>query len=110
MEMREKHIHRIAEIVLTIELEMRRNDLWSKEVPTPEAMASRQPFCCDTLDFREWLQYIFLPRMRHILENGDPLPNHSNITAMAEEDLPHREVDTGRLLGLLREFDRLISD
>ncbi|WP_258876037.1 YqcC family protein, partial [Pseudomonas aeruginosa] len=30
----------------------------------PEALASPEPFCVDTLALEQWLQWIFLPRMK----------------------------------------------
>jgi uncharacterized protein YqcC (DUF446 family) len=49
-----------------------------------EALASVEPFSVDTLDFEQWLQWIFLPRMKMILEQDLPLPNASGIQEMAE--------------------------
>lgn len=100
----------LADTVLRIELALRRSHLWSSEPPSPAAMASRTPFCADTLSFPEWLQFVFLPRMHEALEGREPLPEDSNISAMAEESLPALGGDARRLLPLLREFDELIND
>ncbi len=101
-------LHEAADLVLQIELAMRRARLWHREAPTPAAMTSRTPFCADTLVFTEWLQFIFLPRMRVLLENDQALPQASGIAPMAEEALPTVE---GRdaVLALIKAFDALIS-
>ena len=74
-----------------------------------EALASQQPFCVDTLDFEAWLQWLFLPRMKQLLEMAGPLPAASGIRPMAEERYRGRESEVQALLVALGEFDRLIG-
>lgn len=80
--------------------------------PSAEALASVEPFAVDTLDFEQWLQWIFLPRMKAILEQDLPLPNASGIQEMAEMVFAARNVQgkDRQLQVLLKEFDQLISD
>lgn len=99
----------LADQLLLIERELRVLGMWSAESPTAEALASQQPFCVDTLDFEAWLQWIFLPRMKQLLEAAGPLPAASGIRPMAEERYKGREVEMGALLVALGEFDRLIG-
>lgn len=107
----ERHaaLHEAADLVLQIELAMRRTRLWHTRVPTPEAMASRLPFCADTLAFTEWLQFVFLPRMHILLQDDEALPRDSNIAAMAEEALPGVE-GRAAVLAPIRAFDTLIAN
>jgi len=102
-------LHEVADAVLEIEQAMRSAQFWHDKVPAPAAMASRTPFCADTLVFSEWLQFVFLPRMRVLIENNQPLPSASAIAPLAEEAL---EICPGRdlLLDRLRRFDQLIAD
>jgi uncharacterized protein YqcC (DUF446 family) len=61
------------------------------------------------LEFNQWLQWVFLPRMKLLLEQGMELPAMSGIQPMAElfySDL-HRPAD--RLFRLIGEMDRLLS-
>ncbi|RFQ09873.1 pseudouridine synthase, partial [Pseudomonas sp. ATCC 13867] len=60
----------IADQLLLIEREMRAIGLWGEERPSQEALSSQEPFCVDTLALEEWLQWIFLPRMKLIIETG----------------------------------------
>src|SRR5690625_457928 len=101
-------LHRAADRVLQIELAMRRAQLWHEQPPTPAAMASRTPFCADTLAFSQWLQFVFLPRMHRLIESNQPLPQSSDISTMAEHCLP---ATAGRqqLLAAIRAFDELIA-
>jgi uncharacterized protein YqcC (DUF446 family) len=82
---------------------------WQAQPPPPAALASRLPFCCDTLRFTEWLQWVFIPRTRALLDAGGPLPKASAITPMAEEALHGCDWDTARVIALMRHFDRLVA-
>lgn len=101
---------RIAEQLLLIERELRLQGLWDDVSPSAEALASTQPFAVDTLEFEQWLQWIFLPRMKLILEQDLPLPSASGIQEMAEVVFATRVMQgRGRQLQvLLKEFDQLI--
>lgn len=100
----------IAEQLLLIERELRLLGVWAANPPSAEALASVEPFAVDTLEFAEWLQWIFLPRMKQILERDLPLPNSSGILAMAEEVYKSRMSDYRSLFRALGEFDRLITE
>jgi len=98
----------LAEHLLLIECELRAQGWWQEEAPSAEALASPEPFCVDTLAFEQWLQWIFLPRMKVLLETGAALPSVSGIQAMAEMVYQQPGV-ARRLLELLGEFDRLLT-
>ncbi|MBE7373764.1 YqcC family protein [Pseudomonas lopnurensis] len=102
----EARLPAVAQQLLLIERELRVLGLWAPVPPTPEALASSEPFCVDTLQFEQWLQWIFLPRMKTIIEGGLPLPAISGIHAMAE--MVYRERQVAGLLAALRRFDELI--
>ena len=73
------------------------------------ALASTTPFAVDAMNFDQWLQWIFLPKMKQILENGAPLPSASGILVMAETVYVDRPQESRELRRLLAEFDQLIS-
>lgn len=75
----------IADQLLQLEAELRRMDLWRAEPPSPEALASTEPFCVDTLTLPEWLQFIFIPRMGQLIQMEQPLPQQCGIAPIAEE-------------------------
>ena len=100
----------IANQLLLIERELRVQGWWSSVAPSAQALASVEPFAVDTLDFEQWLQWIFLPRMKTILENDLPLPNASGILAMAEMVYAQRPGQGIGLQRLLAQFDQLISN
>ena len=101
-------LHRAADHVLAVEQNLRAADLWQADVPAPAAMASRTPFCADTLTFAQWLQFVFVPRMRALIEAGGPLPEASAIAVMAEVKLDQEAPAQGRVIAALADFDALI--
>ncbi|NER64408.1 YqcC family protein [Pseudomonas sp. MAFF212427] len=105
----EQRILDIADHLLLIEHELRAQGWWSEQAPSPEALASVTPFAVDSMSFDQWLQWIFLPKMTEILENGLSLPNASGILVMAETVYVDRPQESRELRRLLAEFDQLIS-
>ncbi|MDY7563386.1 YqcC family protein [Pseudomonas sp. 10B1] len=106
----DKRFPQVAEQLLLIERELRVLGWWRESPPSMEALSSREPFCVDLLAFDQWLQWIFLPRMKDILEQNLPLPNASGIVEMAEMVYSGCPQETHTLQQLLAKFDRLITE
>ncbi|QXI27789.1 YqcC family protein [Pseudomonas vanderleydeniana] len=100
----------IADQLLLIERELRAQGWWDEVPPSEASLSSVEPFSVDTLGFEQWLQWIFLPKMKVILEDDLPLPNASGILAMAEMVYGQRPGEGVELQALLAQFDRLISE
>ncbi len=88
---------------------MRRLSLWAQTPPTASALASRAPFCVDTMSLPQWLQFVFIPNMRLLIEAGAPLPSDCGITAIAEETVARQRNDCACLLRRLRHIDHLLT-
>lgn len=101
--------NRIADVLLEVEATLRTHGMWDQTRPPAEALVSEQPFCIDTLRFEQWLQWIFLPRMKEILEDCRPLPVKSSIFSYAQEYLRKDAPPTTDLLELVKRFDDLIA-
>ncbi|KFX71903.1 pseudouridine synthase [Pseudomonas taeanensis MS-3] len=99
----------VAEQLLLIERELRAQGWWSDQPPSEESLASQQPFCVDSMAFEQWLQWIFLPRMKRLLEAGAELPAVSGIQPMAEQVYAQRLEQAAVLIRLLGGFDQLIT-
>ncbi|MBA1193817.1 YqcC family protein [Pseudomonas entomophila] len=105
----EPRILNIADQLLLIEHELRVQGWWDHTPPSEQALASTVPFALDSLRFEQWLQWIFLPRMTQILEQGLPLPQASGILVMAETVYVDRPEQSRELRRLLAVFDQLIA-
>ncbi len=92
-----------------IEQELRRQNVWMTMPPSPDAINSTTPFCMDTLAFSQWLQWIFIPRIRAILDQGGRLPKGANMKPYAEEALRIEKLEAHPLLSLIEEFDRIMN-
>lgn len=75
---------RVAGLLLELEATLHDLGLWAEDVSHPQALASVQPFCIDTLAFEQWLQFVFLPRMHTLLDAGAALPPSCAIAEMGE--------------------------
>ena len=101
--------NRIADVLLEVEGTLRSHGRWDTDQPAVSALKSAQPFCMDTLNFEQWIQWIFLPRMKTILEDSKPLPARSGILVYAESYLRKNDPPTSSLLTLIKRFDDLIT-
>jgi uncharacterized protein YqcC (DUF446 family) len=102
-------LNRIADVLLEVEANLRTHGKWDEHEPASSDLNSTVPFCMDTLKFEQWLQWIFLPRMKDTLEQTKPLPAQSGIYEYAEECLQKNDPLTNNLLKQLKTFDKLIS-
>ena len=101
--------HALADALLELERELRALGLWSPQTPPLGALSSQEPFCLDTLDFEQWLQWVFIPRMAAIIEAGGRMPPGCNIQPMAEESFAHLGRRGHDLRSILGRIDRLAS-
>lgn len=100
----------MLELLRAMETEMRAQGLWSALPPAPEALTSAMPFMYDTLKLHEWLQWVFLPRTRAVIESQSPLPGNCHIHPLAEHEFSQLEdKETLRLLDLIRQVDSLMN-
>lgn len=99
----------VADCLLAIEKELRTIGLWATERPPQAALQSTEPFCIDTLEFTQWIQFVFIERMKLIVESGHSLPSVSGIAPMAEEYFRGRPESGQGLIRELEAIDQLLS-
>lgn len=68
-----------------IESQLVHAKLWQDAPIDPQALESVQPFAVDTMSFPQWLQFLFIPKMRILLDNQLPLPTKIAVAPMAEQ-------------------------
>ncbi len=104
-------IHKtLAESLFELERELRALDLWDSRKPAPDALASTQPFAVDTLEFYQWLQFIFIPRLFRLVEYRAPMPASCSVAPMAEEFFRPREEEGCEVILVLERIDRLVTE
>jgi uncharacterized protein YqcC (DUF446 family) len=96
---------KVAEYADRIEAEMRAIALWQASPLDPAKLNFEEAFATDTMAFPQWLQFVFLPRVRESVKTGD-YPSSSQVGAQAV-----REFDgfweANDLNTLLSDFDAL---
>lgn len=85
------------------------HDMWEATSPDWSALASTEPFCVDTLSLTQWLQFIFIPRMRALLDAGQPLPCNCAIHPYAEAVWEQPEPGQKAVMAVLSRIDARLS-
>jgi len=94
----------VAQRIDAIEAEMRRIGLWQEEAPDPERLRFTRAFAGDTMTFEQWLQFIFIARVREIVAARGEFPSRSQVAAQAVREFDGFDEASG-LISLLSEFD-----
>ncbi|WP_027712896.1 YqcC family protein [Dickeya chrysanthemi] len=100
----------IRQSLFAIERALKASSLWQSSAPDEAAFASREPFCIDTMAAEQWLQWVFLPRMHTLLDDGAPLPVRLAVLPYFEVSFDGRADDVGELLTQLRMLDALFEE
>ena len=98
-----------ASLLIDIENELRNLGWWDSVLPARDALNSTMPFAADTLEFYQWVQFLFLPRMHALIEQQLPLPGACGIAPMLEEYGRGRGTQPTRLLQLFAQMDALLN-
>lgn len=89
-----------------IEQALKKIDLWQALPPSQDAFLSQQPFALDTMKSYEWLQWIFIPRIRAIIDANSAIPPFA-LHPYFEEALKESEKNIDHLLDLIKQLDEL---
>lgn len=100
----------VSSLLIDIEAELRQLGLWQAEPPEARALTSQEPFCIDTLSFVQWLQFVFIVRLRHLLEARQALPSQCSTAPMAEEYFAMSGHSAKGLINILYQVDSVLSD
>lgn len=59
-------------------------NLWQQTPPSVEKLQSEIPFCADCLTIYEWLQWLFIPKIKELLNTKSNLPHQLKILPYLE--------------------------
>lgn len=105
--MNEVHIA-LESLLVKLEYELKDKLLWQIEPPSETALSSGAPFCCDTLSFEQWLQFVYLVKFKEIINVQGKLPSNINVTPMAKEAFKAMKSKV-KLLKVISDIDQLLS-
>ena len=95
----------LTAILDDLQSELEKQALWTTQPPSPSAFESQTPFFADTMNFSEWLQWVFIARFRAMIDAEAPLPASCDVAPMAEEALKEMQQDVSEIIHLLKAFD-----
>jgi uncharacterized protein YqcC (DUF446 family) len=99
---------RVVEKLDAIEHEMRSRGVWQVEPLPQERYEFRLAFAMDTMAFIQWLQFVFIVRVRSLIEAGGPFPSSSQVGIQARREFDGQP-EAATLVTLLSEFDALFG-
>ncbi len=99
----------ILDLLIDLEQIMRAEGHWAGMPPSIEALSSVEPFCVDTLSFTEWLQWIYIPRLRAMIDGEVPLASGSQIQPYAEEAFGAMRVSGVHILKVVGHLDTAMT-
>lgn len=100
---------RLSALLAELQDELQVLGWWQLQAPSAQALQSQQPFCVDTLDLSQWLQWVFIPRMQSILQADLALPQQCAIHDMAEVVYREQLATVAGLLRCLKHIDGAIT-
>lgn len=94
-----------------LELEMKKLGYWSHKSKAVDVKTITEPFGMGQITFEEWLQYVFIPNVRKIIEEKGKLPEESNLGYAAFKNYEYMDdmPETRNLASILREIDEIIN-
>lgn len=98
----------ILQLLKDIEQEMKSKLLWQSLPPKAEAFLSEQPFALDMMLPNEWLQWIFIPRIRALIDANGIVPRNFVLYPYFEETLKQQE-EAAKLLSLIENLDKRVK-
>ncbi len=97
----------VASLLDRIEKEMQACGCWQDAPLKPGQLAYSEAFAMDTMAFPQWLQFVFVPRVRDAIACDD-FPSSSSVGTQAVRELDG-DPGASRLVSLLSEFDALFE-
>lgn len=100
----------LLQLLNDLESELRKQGLWQKSKPSESALNSSAPFAIDTLTFTQWLQFIFIDKMSHLLQFSLPLPESISVLPMACEYFKNHSINSAEITDIIGRIDLLIGE
>lgn len=104
-------INAIVEQLNKLEQELKDLNLWGGDAlrPSDKDLSSTSPFCLDTIEFHQWLEYVLIARLRAMIEADMALPQAMMVYTYAQEKYRGQWSNYRNLIGILQELDKLVT-
>lgn len=97
----------LTKLLNLLEERLKQTDFWQVIQPAAAAFNSPTPFCVDTMNLAQWLRYVFLPRMRALIDAGKDLPASCAITEQLE--MVFTTDEKARIMEVTLAIDQLLT-
>ncbi|WP_105903029.1 YqcC family protein [Vibrio gangliei] len=97
----------LLDVIEQLEDQLIQLDLWESQAPSEQALNSAQPFALDELKPTQWLQWIFIPKMRELIDSESEVPIGFEISPYFEQSMggdPHLD----NFLPILQQLDETV--
>ncbi|WP_318376949.1 YqcC family protein [Enterobacter sp.] len=102
------HQH-VRQQLFSLETLLNEQGIWQTHSPAASAFESTEPFCLDTMEPFEWLQWVLIPRMHALLDSGQPLPQTFAIAPYYEVALDASHPARDVVLVQLQQLDAIFA-
>ncbi|OEF24067.1 pseudouridine synthase [Vibrio rumoiensis 1S-45] len=82
--------------------------LWESQQPSEHDLASSEPFALDTLSPTQWLQWVFIPKMKALIESDSEMPTGFEISPYFEQAMSDKE-KLLELLPIIKQIDEAVK-
>ncbi len=89
-----------------LERQLKHQQLWQAEPPSPQALASTAPFAVDSLTPHQWLQWVLIPKFSAVIQAGHPLPSGFAIANYFEQVWQEQQ-QYQPIVAILRKIDQV---
>lgn len=88
---------------------LKKYQLWQSEPISADALNSGVPFCHDKMSFEQWLQFVFIEKIQHLITHKQPLPQNIAIAPMAQMTLINTP-GGAEIIKLLTQIDAFLGE
>lgn len=97
----------LLDVIEQLEDQLVQLDLWEDQAPSEQALSSSHPFSLDTLTPSQWLQWIFIPKMRELIASDSEVPIGFEISPYFEQAMAG-SAHLDNLLPILQQLDETV--
>ncbi len=83
--------------------------LLENDLPSKAALSSDAPFCYDSLQYHQWLQFVFLPKTRELVSEEAVPAARSQIAPFVEHEMSGSGKYYGEILIAVKRLDKLLG-
>ncbi|MFH0256262.1 YqcC family protein [Vibrio rumoiensis] len=97
----------LSDVLEQLEDKLIQLSLWEEQSPPKQDLNSEQPFSLDTLQPTQWLQWIFIPKMRELIASQSEVPIGFEVSAYFEQTMVNK-THRDELLPILNQLDETV--